>query len=50
MVQLMLSVDVIDSAPLPGTFLPVREVPAPVQTVASQDLAASGGVALSDFL
>jgi len=47
---LAFSVDVVDSAPLPGAFIPVREVPAPVQTGTSKDLAASGSVALSDFL
>ena len=47
---LAFSVDVVDSAPLPGTFIPVREVPAPVQTGTSKDLADSGSVALSDFL
>lgn len=47
---LAFSVDVVDSTPLPGTLLPVREIPAPVQTGTSQDLAASGSIALSDFL
>lgn len=44
------SVDVVGTAPLPGVERRYDEVPAPVQTARSTDLAARGSADLSDFL
>jgi outer membrane receptor protein involved in Fe transport len=42
--------DVVAVTPLAGFNVPVAEVPAPVQSVTSQDLQQSGSLDLSDFL
>ena len=44
------SVDVVAATPLPGTDLPLDEIPAPVQTVSARDLEQSGSLDLSDLL
>ncbi len=43
-------VDVVDATPLPGVELLLEQIPAPVQTVTSEDLLRSGAVNLSDAL
>ena len=43
-------VDVIAATPLPGTDLPINQIPAPVQTVSALDLERSGSLDLSDLL
>ncbi len=43
-------VDVVAATPLPGTDLPVDQIPAPVQTATAHDLDQSGALDLSDFL
>ena len=42
--------DVVESTPLPGTNLPLDEIPAPVQTATARDLEQSGALDLSDLL
>ena len=44
------SIDVVAATPLPGTDLPLDEIPAPVQTVSARDLTQSGALDLSDLL
>ena len=43
-------VDVVEAAPLPGTDLPVDQIPAPVQTATARDIDRSGALDLSDFM
>ena len=43
-------VDVVAATPLPGTDLPLDEIPAPVQTATARDLEQSGSLDLSDLL
>lgn len=43
-------VDVVAATPLPGTDLPLEEIPGPVQTATGRDLENSGALDLSDFL
>ncbi|MFL6448091.1 MAG: TonB-dependent receptor [Bryobacteraceae bacterium] len=43
-------IDVIANTPLPGTDLPIEDIPAPVQTASARDIARSGSLNLSDFL
>jgi hypothetical protein len=41
-------IDVVASTPLPGTDLPIDEIPAPVQTASARDLQQTGALDLSD--
>src|SRR5665213_415790 len=43
-------IDVVGATPLPGTNLPLDEIPAPVQTASARDLERSGALDLSDLL
>ena len=43
-------IDVVAATPLPGTDLPIDEIPAPVQTASARDLEQSGALDLSDLL
>src|SRR3954468_19287157 len=43
-------IDVIATTPLPGTDLPVDDIPAPVQTASARDISQSGSLELADFL
>ena len=43
-------IDVVAATPLPGTDLPLEEIPAPVQTASARDLERSGSLDLSDLL
>ena len=43
-------IDVVAPTPLPGTDLPIEDVPAPVQTASGRDIAQSGSLNLSDFM
>jgi len=43
-------IDVVGATPLPGTSLPLDEIPAPVQTASARDLEQSGALDLSDLL
>jgi outer membrane receptor protein involved in Fe transport len=43
-------VEVVAATPLPGTDLPLDEVPAPVQTATARDLEQTGALDLSDLL
>jgi len=43
-------VDVVGATPLPGTDLPVEQIPGPVQTVTGRDLEQSDALDLSDLL
>jgi outer membrane receptor protein involved in Fe transport len=43
-------IDVVAATPLPGTDLPIDQIPAPVQTVSALDLQHSGALDLSDLL
>ena len=43
-------IDVIAPTPLPGTDLPIEDIPAPVQTASGRDIAQSGSLNLSDFM
>ena len=43
-------VEVVATTPLPGTDLPLDEIPAPVQTASARDLEQSGALDLSDLL
>ena len=43
-------IDVVATTPLPGTDLPLDEIPAPVQTASARDLEQSGALDLSDLL
>jgi len=43
-------IDVVAATPLPGTDLPIDEIPAPVQTASAHDLEQSGALDLSDLL
>lgn len=43
-------VDVVAATPLPGTDLPLDQIPAPVQTVNARDLERTGSLDLSDLL
>jgi outer membrane receptor protein involved in Fe transport len=43
-------IDVVAATPLPGTDLPLDEIPAPVQTASARDLQQSGALDLSDLL
>src|SRR6202158_227998 len=43
-------IDVVAATPLPGTDLPLDEIPAPVQTASARDLEQSGALDLSDLL
>jgi outer membrane receptor protein involved in Fe transport len=43
-------IDVVAATPLPGTDLPLDQVPAPVQTVTARDLQQTGALDLSDLL
>jgi outer membrane receptor protein involved in Fe transport len=44
------SVEVVASTPLPGSDLPLDEIPAPVQTATARDLEQTGALDLSDML
>jgi outer membrane receptor protein involved in Fe transport len=44
------TIDVVAATPLPGTDLPLDEIPAPVQTASARDLEQSGALDLSDLL
>ena len=43
-------VEVVAATPLPGTDMPLDEIPAPVQTASAHDLEQSGALDLSDLL
>jgi outer membrane receptor protein involved in Fe transport len=43
-------IDVVSATPLPGTDLPIDQIPAPVQTVNARDLQNSGALDLSELL
>lgn len=43
-------IDVIAPTPLPGTDLPIEDIPGPVQTASASDIGRSGSLDLSDFL
>ncbi|HEV3334599.1 MAG TPA: TonB-dependent receptor [Bryobacteraceae bacterium] len=43
-------IDVVEATPLPGTDLPLDQIPAPVQTASSLDLEQTGALDLSDLL
>ena len=43
-------IDVVAATPLPGTDLPIDQIPAPVQTASARDLEQSGSLDLSDLL
>jgi outer membrane receptor protein involved in Fe transport len=43
-------IDVVAATPLPGTDIPLDEIPAPVQTRDARDLTQSGSLDLSDLL
>ncbi len=43
-------IDVVAATPLPGTDLPIDEIPAPVQTASARDLQQGGALDLSDLL
>ena len=43
-------IDVVAATPLPGTDLPLDQIPAPVQTASARDLEQSGALDLSDLL
>ncbi|HEY3826171.1 MAG TPA: TonB-dependent receptor [Bryobacteraceae bacterium] len=43
-------IDVIESSPLPGTDLPIDQIPGPVQTATGQDLDRSGALDLTDYM
>jgi outer membrane receptor protein involved in Fe transport len=43
-------IDVVEATPLPGTDLPIDEIPAPVQTASARDLDQTGALDLSDLL
>jgi outer membrane receptor protein involved in Fe transport len=43
-------IDVVAATPLPGTDLPIDQIPAPVQTVSARDLEQTGALDLSDLL
>ena len=43
-------IDVVAATPLPGTDLPIDQIPAPVQTASARDLEQSGALDLSDLL
>ena len=44
------SVDVVAATPLPGTDLPLEDIPAPVQTASARDLQQSGSLDLADLM
>jgi outer membrane receptor protein involved in Fe transport len=44
------SIDVVGATPLPGTGVPIDQVPAPVQTATASDLEQSGSLDLADLL
>jgi outer membrane receptor protein involved in Fe transport len=43
-------IDVVAATPLPGTDLPLDQIPAPVQTLSARDLEQAGSLDLSDLL
>jgi outer membrane receptor protein involved in Fe transport len=43
-------IDVVAATPLPGTDLPLDDIPAPVQTASARDLEQTGALNLSDLL
>ena len=43
-------IDVVAATPLPGTDLPLDQIPAPVQTASARDLELTGALDLSDLL
>ncbi len=43
-------IDVVAATPLPGTDLPIDQIPAPVQTASARDLEQTGALDLSDLL
>jgi outer membrane receptor protein involved in Fe transport len=43
-------IDVVAATPLPGTDLPIDQIPAPVQTASARDLEQTGSLDLSDLL
>lgn len=43
-------IDVVAATPLPGTNLPLDQIPAPVQTASGRDLEQTGALDLSDLL
>jgi outer membrane receptor protein involved in Fe transport len=43
-------IDVVAATPLPGTDLPIDQIPAPVQTASARDLEQTGSLGLSDLL
>jgi outer membrane receptor protein involved in Fe transport len=43
-------IDVVAPTPLPGTDIPLDEIPAPVQTATARDIQESGSLDLSDLL
>jgi outer membrane receptor protein involved in Fe transport len=42
-------IDVVEATPLPGTDIPLDEIPAPVQTASARDLEQKGALDLSDL-
>ncbi len=43
-------IDVVEATPLPGTDIPLDEIPAPVQTASALDLEQKGALDLTDFV
>ena len=43
-------IDVVAATPLPGTDLPIDQIPAPVQTASARDLEQTGSLDLTDLL
>ena len=43
-------VDVVANTPLPGTSVPLNEIPAPIQTASQADIANSGAIDLGDLM
>jgi outer membrane receptor protein involved in Fe transport len=48
--QVNVTIDVVETAPLPGVNLHLDEIPAPAQTATGQDFERSGALNVSDFL
>ncbi len=44
------TVDVVAATPLPGTDLPIDQIPAPVQTASARDLERTGSLDLADLM
>ncbi len=43
-------IDVVESTPVPGTGIPVNDIPGNVQTASARDIRQSGAISLDDFL